>query len=84
MTRPFHGSSVLLQRRKITNFSHSAQIKKPGEGQKLIGPVGNARSTAMFEAASEVPRNQQQKLVAVLDAFVKQHATRAGKRESPE
>jgi transcriptional regulator with XRE-family HTH domain len=43
------------------------------------GPVGTMRR--LFEAASGLPRNQQQKLVAVLDAFVKQNTTRNGKRE---
>jgi hypothetical protein len=30
----------------------------------------------LFEAASQLPRSQQEKLTAVLEAFVNQHAAR--------
>ena len=36
------------------------------------GPAGRMRR--LFEAASQLPRNQQQKVIALLDAFVAQHA----------
>jgi transcriptional regulator with XRE-family HTH domain len=44
-----------------------------GRGKERGGPVGKMRR--LFEAASELPRSQQQKVVALLDAFVKQHHT---------
>jgi transcriptional regulator with XRE-family HTH domain len=36
------------------------------------GPVGKMRQ--LFEAASRLPRSQQQKIAAVLEAFVNQHS----------
>jgi transcriptional regulator with XRE-family HTH domain len=36
------------------------------------GPTGKMRR--LFEDASRLPRNQQQKVIALLDAFVAQHA----------
>jgi len=38
------------------------------------GPTGKMKQ--LFEAASRLPRSQQQKIAAVLEAFVNQHATR--------
>ena len=43
--------------------------KKPG-----AGPTGKMKQ--LFEAASRLPRSQQQKLAAVLEAFVNQHSAR--------
>lgn len=40
--------------------------------QRGNGPAGKMRR--LFEAASTLPRNQQQKVMALLDAFVAQHA----------
>jgi transcriptional regulator with XRE-family HTH domain len=41
------------------------------------GPPGKMR--LLFEAASQLPRSQQQKVVALLDAFVKLHHTETSK-----
>jgi len=38
----------------------------------INGPAGKMRR--LFESASALPRSQQQKIVALLDAFVSQHA----------
>jgi hypothetical protein len=38
------------------------------------GPTGKMKQ--LFEAASQLPRSQQQKLAAVLEAFVNQHTAR--------
>jgi len=38
------------------------------------GPTGRMRR--LFEQASKLPRSQQEKIAAVLEAFVKQHAER--------
>jgi len=40
--------------------------------RKSAGPVGKMR--LIFEAASRLPRSQQQKLLAVIEAFVNQHS----------
>jgi hypothetical protein len=48
---------------------NGVQRKKRG-----MGPTGKMRT--LFEAASQLPRSQQEKLTAVLEAFVNQHATR--------
>jgi len=41
--------------------------------QRGSGPSGKLR--LLFEAASQLPRSQQQKVAAVLEPFVREHAT---------
>jgi len=45
-----------------------------GTRKRGAGPTGKMKQ--LFEAASRLPRSQQQKIAAVLEAFVNQHATR--------
>lgn len=45
-----------------------------GRRKRGTGPTGKMRR--LFEAASQLPRSQQEKLTAVLEAFVNQHAVR--------
>jgi hypothetical protein len=45
---------------------------KTGPGEKRSGPTGKRQR--LFEQASELPRRQQEKVVAVLEAFVAQHS----------
>jgi transcriptional regulator with XRE-family HTH domain len=45
-----------------------------GRKRRGTGPTGKMRR--LFEAASQLPRSQQEKLTAVLEAFVNQHAAR--------
>ena len=49
-----------------------------GETEKkrraAVGPTGRMRR--LFEAASKLPRSQQEKIAAVLDVFVNQHSER--------
>jgi len=45
-----------------------------GRKRRGAGPTGKMRR--LFEAASKLPRSQQEKLTAVLEAFVNQHAVR--------
>jgi transcriptional regulator with XRE-family HTH domain len=47
---------------------------KNGKKRRGTGPNGKMRR--LFEAASQLPRSQQDKLTAVLEAFVNQHAAR--------
>ncbi len=39
-----------------------------------VGPTGRMRR--LFEAASKLPRSQQEKIAAALEAFVNQHSDR--------
>jgi hypothetical protein len=49
-----------------------------GETEKkrraAVGPTGRMRR--LFEAASKLPRSQQEKIAAVIEAFVNQHSDR--------
>ena len=49
-----------------------------GETEKkrraAVGPTGRVRR--LFEAASKLPRSQQEKITAVIEAFVNQHSDR--------
>jgi hypothetical protein len=45
-------------------------------GRKKRGTDPTGKMRRLFEAASQLPRRQQDKLTAVLEAFVNQHATR--------
>jgi len=47
----------------------------PGAKRRGTGPAGKMRQ--LFEAASRLPRSQQQKVAAVLEPFVAQHAREA-------
>lgn len=49
---------------------HGSNARK----RRGTGPTGKMQR--LFEAASQLPRSQQEKLTAVLEAFVNQHATR--------
>jgi hypothetical protein len=53
----------------VEDLVGSNSTKKRG-----TGPTGKMKQ--LFEAASQLPRSQQQKLAAVLEAFVNQHAAR--------
>jgi len=45
----------------------------PAAKRRAAGPTGKMRR--LFEVASRLPRNQQQKIIAVLEPFVLQHAS---------
>jgi ABC-type cobalamin transport system ATPase subunit len=60
-----------LTPRKQDRLRLAVQLLSPLRG---TGPTGKMRR--LFEAASQLPRSQQEKLTAVLEAFVNQHATR--------
>ena len=45
-----------------------------GKKKRGAGPTGRVRQ--LFEAASRLPRSQQQKIAAVLEAFIEHHAIR--------
>jgi hypothetical protein len=56
------------------NVSVEDLVGSNGTKKRGSGPTGKMKQ--LFEAASRLPRSQQQKLAAVLEAFVNQHATR--------
>jgi transcriptional regulator with XRE-family HTH domain len=47
-------------------------LSEDGSKRRGRGPTGKMRQ--LFEAASHLPRNQQQKIAAVLEPFILQHA----------
>jgi transcriptional regulator with XRE-family HTH domain len=46
----------------------------PRQKKREAGPVGRMRK--LFEQASKLPRSQQEKIAAVLEAFINQHSER--------
>lgn len=56
-----------ILRVEVDDFFDPTRIRHQG------GPMGKMRK--LFEAASRLPRSQQQKITAVLEAFVNQHAS---------
>jgi hypothetical protein len=44
------------------------------KGAAIAGPTGRMRR--QFEAASKLPRSQQEKIAAVIESFVNQHSDR--------
>jgi len=59
----------------IMHVSPDYLLGRNAPPQRGTGPAGKMRT--LFEAASCLPRNQQQKVIALLDAFVAQHTQRA-------
>src|SRR5216684_4790362 len=64
----------LLSLAQALNVSVDDLVGTNGARKRGAGPTGKMKQ--LFEAASRLPRSQQQKIAAVLEAFVNQHATR--------
>jgi transcriptional regulator with XRE-family HTH domain len=64
----------LLSLAQALNVSVDDLVGTNGKKKRGAGPTGKMKQ--LFEAASRLPRSQQQKIAAVLEAFVNQHATR--------
>ena len=64
----------LLNLAQTLNVSVDDLVGTNGTRKRGSGPTGKMKQ--LFEAASRLPRSQQQKIAAVLEAFVNQHATR--------
>jgi transcriptional regulator with XRE-family HTH domain len=64
----------LLSLAEALNVSVEDLVGSNGTKKRGTGPTGKMKQ--LFEAASQLPRSQQQKLTAVLEAFVNQHAAR--------
>jgi len=64
----------LLSLAQALNVSVDDLVGTNGSKKRGTGPTGKMKQ--LFEAASRLPRSQQQKIAAVLEAFVNQQATR--------
>ncbi len=64
----------LEQLANVLNVSISDLLedKEAQERKRGTGPTGKMKQ--LFEKASELPRHQQQKVAAVLEAFIAQHS----------
>jgi hypothetical protein len=62
----------LLKVAEALNVSVEDLVGTNGKKKRGAGPTGRMRQ--LFEAASRLPRSQQQKIGAVVEAFVAQHA----------
>ena len=59
---------------KVLGVQVEELLAVPSSQHRRGGPAGKMRR--LFEAASTLPRGQQQKVAAVLEAFVAQHSER--------
>jgi transcriptional regulator with XRE-family HTH domain len=62
----------LQQLAEALNVSVSDLMGESEEKKRGSGPTGKMKQ--LFEAASRLPRSQQQKIAAVLEAFIEHHA----------
>jgi transcriptional regulator with XRE-family HTH domain len=64
----------LLNLAQALNVSVEDLVGSNGSKKRGTGPTGKMRQ--LFEAASRLPRNQQQKIAAILEPFIEHHAAR--------
>jgi transcriptional regulator with XRE-family HTH domain len=64
-------SDVLLPMAKILGVTVEELLGEP-KPRRVVAPAGRMRH--LFEAASKLPRSQQEKITAILEPFVQQHA----------
>jgi transcriptional regulator with XRE-family HTH domain len=64
----------LLGLAQALNVSVEDMLGSNGSKKRGTGPTGKMRQ--LFEAASRLPRNQQQKIAAILEPFIEHHAAR--------
>jgi transcriptional regulator with XRE-family HTH domain len=64
----------MLNLAQTLNVSVDELVGTNGTRKRGTGPTGKMKQ--LFEAASRLPRSQQQKIAAVLEASVNQHAAR--------
>ena len=62
----------LLKLAEVLGVGPEDLLGENGSKSRRTGPAGKMRQ--LFEAASRLPRSQQQKVTAVLEPFVKEHA----------
>jgi len=56
------------------NVSVEDLVRSNGTKKRGTGPIGKMKQ--LFEAASQLPRSQQQKITALLEPFIAHHAGR--------
>ena len=59
------------------NFSVEELLGQPKPKARGSGPVGKARQ--VFEAVSQLPRKQQEKIFDILQPFLKEHLSTSGR-----
>lgn len=64
----------LLNLAKALNVSVEDLVGTNGTRKRGSGPTGKMKQ--LFEAASRLPRSQQQKITALLEPFIAHHAGR--------
>jgi transcriptional regulator with XRE-family HTH domain len=64
----------LLSLAEALNVSVDDLVGTNGKKKRGAGPTGKMKQ--LFEAASRLPRSQQQKLAAIIEPFIEHHATR--------
>ena len=62
----------LLKLSSILGVRVEELLDPPGTGNRRGGPAGKAKR--VFEAVSQLPRSQQQKILEVVEALVAQHS----------
>jgi hypothetical protein len=68
------GLTVYIFELRVLGPSAAELINEAGVRKKRGGPEG--RMHRLFEQASKLPRSQQEKIAAVIEAFVNQHSDR--------
>ena len=64
----------LLSLAQALNVSVDELVGTNGSKKRGSGPTGKMKQ--LFEAASRLPRSQQQKLAAIIEPFISHHASR--------
>jgi transcriptional regulator with XRE-family HTH domain len=64
----------LLNLTQALNVSVEDLVRTNGTKKRGTGPTGKMRQ--LFEAASRLPRSQQQKIAAIIEPFIAHHAGR--------
>jgi hypothetical protein len=59
---------------QVLNVSVDELVGTNGTRKRGTGPTGKMKQ--LFEAASRLPRSQQQKITALLEPFIAHHAQR--------
>jgi hypothetical protein len=59
---------------EVLNVSVDDLVGTNGTKKRGSGPTGKMRQ--LFEAASRLPRSQQQKIAAIIEPFIAHHAGR--------
>lgn len=67
----FRSETILAQLTKILGISADELLGTQAPRTKATQPIGRARQ--LFEAVSKLPRRQQEKILDLLEPFVREH-----------